>query len=559
VKKFLQCTALAMLTLGSFSLWATKATRGRGLDIPLSSNSELEKPTFGAADCKSDTKIALDTKNSNPIENFVLKEQTARDILTCVIPLGPGQHPVKVVGNSITVRQLFPDPWPGCNGTQPTGATDFILCYYKDDGSLVGSSVYTIDTRPSKIESSPEAFPDSVTFNMTVNKTGLQIQVCYGPGKAIDLSAALSNDKPCNAPYQIFGTTFNGDKPITITGLTKGTQYAFAFRVKGETAWQGISEATPQGVISALAFSNSQGAPGTSWSCDASKNLDPINGGTALLMILAGLLFAIRSKRMGSSRFLLLTIAAAAIAPAQAIAEVGDLSVGILGSPYLPNLDAERLPDGSTVTPMYWCMFASSGTKNRPILPFLGLEADAHVFDDFGSLQVGLGTGYTFVSGYAPLEDSISDVNPCGMPSASSVTLHMLQLRPQVTYVFNPYIKTVPLAPYARAAFVAHGYLFDLRDNPDKGGQIVGRNPIGFRFGYEVALGLMLLLDFFEPTASTQAQHWGSYKHSYLKAEVAMRDVTSFGSPGFNFSPKDIAFGSDLPLMFNFGLVVEFG
>jgi len=594
VKHTIQCTVLVMLALGSCSLSATKATstsssRGRGQQIFLTED-ESAKPTFGVADCNSTKQLNIGKKYANPIDFFYRKSQSVENNLDCPLTSATIAGELVPISNKfITVNQLFPSDktgkvtYPGCNSTPAGAPSDYMLCFYRDTGELIGSSEYTLDTAPTDILAEPTPYPNSVTFAFTVNKQSVQIEVCYGPNSnadkiEADLKAAAqaaaklgakAAAEPCTGNYSVYGTTFSSDKTGgTISGLTNKVQYAFAFRLKGETDWQGFVEATPEAVESALAFSDSAGAPGTSWSCHASKDAAPVSSATVMLTLLLALLGWMRCQvnpgmtNRRTSRFLpfmlIGLIAATVLTPTSANADLGDVNVAILGSPYLPNLDGEKKADGTLVKPMYLCFFGASGTQNRPILPFMGIEADAHLIDDFGSLQLGMGAGYTFVSGFAPVEGSITDANRCGEPSSSTVTLHMLQLRPQLTYIFDPYIDVVPLAPYIRGAFVAHGYLFNLNGKPDTGGEAVNRDPIGVRFGYEVAVGLMFLLDILDPTAASQARHLGAYKHSYLKAEVALRDVTSFGSPGFDFSPKDIAFGSSLPLMFNFGLVVEF-
>jgi len=108
---------------------------------------------------------------------------------------------------------------------------------------------------------------------------------------------------------------------------------------------------------------------------------------------------------------------------------------------------------------------------------------------------------------------------------------------PSSTYIFDPFIDVFPLAPYIRTALVGQGYIFT-HDGKDGGKTLM--KPNGFRFGYQLALGLMLMLDFLEPRAVVNARTAGLFEHVYLKGELSYMKIDSFGQPGLNFSPKDV-------------------
>ncbi|HXW60487.1 MAG TPA: hypothetical protein VEK06_03015, partial [Myxococcota bacterium] len=178
--------------------------------------------------------------------------------------------------------------------------------------------------------------------------------------------------------------------------------------------------------------------------------------------------------------------------------------------------------------------------------------------DAFGSLQLGLGVGYTFVRGKGLAYDANNAPDPNNPLSEAPLSLHLYQLRPQLTYLFDPFAHIVPFVPYVRGAFVAQGYSFRSggHQEPAVSHEGVLQKANGFRFGWLAAAGLMLRLDFLEPSAVRSARGAGFFNHVALKAELAYIKIDSFGRPGFIFSPKDVM-GSKWPLMWTFGLVFE--
>jgi hypothetical protein len=226
---------------------------------------------------------------------------------------------------------------------------------------------------------------------------------------------------------------------------------------------------------------------------------------------------------------------------------------------YRPALDSEKLSSGESIFPFYKNFFRrKTADKEGPINPLMGLEFDWHLWDDFGSLQLGVGLGYTFITGHALELDANNQPDDKKPISHAKVALHMYQIRPQLTYIFNPYVDYVPLVPYARAALIAHGYSFlELGKNVSEtnaDGKVI--KPNGIRFGYQAALGLMLRLDFLDRGAVRSARSGGLFDHIYLKSELSFTKIDGFGTKGFQFSPKDVM-GTGLPLMWTFGLVFE--
>jgi hypothetical protein len=226
---------------------------------------------------------------------------------------------------------------------------------------------------------------------------------------------------------------------------------------------------------------------------------------------------------------------------------LGRSTVSMSVGSYEPNIDAD------STFPVYGCFFKGA------TLPQLGGAADLHVWDGFGSLQLSVGLDVTQANGFAQPLDTAST---CQKPTTTAVQLTMASVRPGLTYRFDPLLDWVgiPLVPYGRVGFVGMGYLFS------KGGEVAKsdkQNPLGARLGAEGALGLMLALDFldgvdpFTPDATRRARADGVFDHTFIFVEGAVMDITTFGQPGFDLSPKDDFLKSGLPASFKVGLAVE--
>ncbi len=215
---------------------------------------------------------------------------------------------------------------------------------------------------------------------------------------------------------------------------------------------------------------------------------------------------------------------------------------------YKPNLDAD------SSFPVYACFFDDA------TLAQLSGGGDLHLWDGFGSLQLSVSVDIMQANGFAqPIAAGTS--GSCEKPTTTAVQLTMASVRPGLTYRFDPFLDWfgIPLVPYGRVGLVGTGYLFS-EDGEVAAGS---HNPIGARYGAEGALGLMLALDFldpidpFTPEATRRARANGVFDHTFVFIEGAVMDVTSFGEPGFDLSPKDDFVGSGLPATFRVGVAVE--
>ncbi|MEM7403306.1 MAG: hypothetical protein AAF310_04780, partial [Myxococcota bacterium] len=330
---------------------------------------------------------------------------------------------------------------------------------------------------------------------------------------------------------------------VTVGGLENSVEYEFRLQVKDKSgnlsAWSNTVKGTPTELLTALGEATWKRNPlGTHCSCFG------MGAPLWLLWAVYRLCMRRRGKRQHACNSLdralfgfVVVVAVGFVAANPAQAQPGQVSFGINGSPYKPDIDRKL------ATPVYSRFFSKSSSKG-PWLPMLGVEANIHLFDGYGSIQLGPALSYSWANGHARKEN--------GDRSQIPLQLHMYQIRPQLTYVFDPYVEVVHIAPYVRAGFITMGYIFTFDGGLDRHGQ----HPVGFVLGWDAAFGLLFLLDGIQPEVSTRAQATGVYRHVYLKTELSYAQIDNFGMGGPLLSPKGI-FGAPIPLMATFGLLIQ--
>lgn len=433
-----------------------------------------------------------------------------------------------------------------------------VLCIYQgeDEGKeLVAFVPYSYNTTKITLDKiyNKAAYNNELRFNIkyTPEKATIAgIQTCYA-----QRATATSIEGPtCPAGFSVKDTPIeesNKTFEVVIDGLQNRTEYIFKVRldINGSdySDWRGPYSAT---VIPA-AF------PLDGYDGDGSKlsfNCQQTSADSFLLLLLLAAI--VIARKFYKARMLLvlgfIIVNLSYVKNLQA-AEVGQMNFGIIGSMYRPDLDNETKSDGSKIFPFYKCFFCNkTGDAQGAINPLIGAEFDWYLLTNGGSLLLGLGTGYTYKSGRA-VELDTNDKPDCNKPiKNATVSLHMYQVRPQLTYLADYFVDYFPLFPYAKASLVAHGFNFRTRGEQAKSSG--GIKPNGFVFGWQAALGLMLRLDFLEPSAIADARAGGLFDQVYLKAELGYSDIRNFSNKGYNFSAKDIM-GSKLPLLWTFGLV----
>jgi hypothetical protein len=462
---------------------------------------------------------------------------------------------------SIPIRKFVPDS--ACSSDGSVG--NMAICIYEKDGDeLLAYSIYGYQTLRAKIGSIEKisASNGAISFKVRVSNTSgpFKVETCIVKTEAITDSENFKKDD-CPIENQKISTSID----VNIDGLENNEPYSFKVRLlephNPPGKWTEIYQETPIKVAFVLEAYDGKGSP-FQFGCSQS-------GSSSLLFITLAMmiLLMIRLKhhvsfkkylafvlKKTSGTSVIILVAGVIFFADKSHGDLGQMSFGLLGAMYRPDLDSEQVGQ-KEIFPFYRCYFKRNKLdKDGPINPLLGIEVDWHLWDEFGSLQLGLGLSYTYVTGQALRIDEENKPD-CDNPRENAkVSLHMYQLRPQLTYIFDPFVEYFPLAPYIRGSLIGHGYMFFQNQKGDySGGQV---KPYGFSFGYQAAIGAMLMLDFLEPSAVLAARGQGFFEHVYLKAELSYTKIDNFGQEGFQFSAKDIM-GSSWPLMWTFGLVFE--
>ncbi len=424
------------------------------------------------------------------------------------------------------------------------------LCAYNGT-NLAGRIDYSYDTTALKINLK-EAIGGYKQVTLTIDNGGKNVEnyeVCYEPRpigpQTKDKNIFLEEAADCIADTDGWPQKkiLSNSHPM-IGDIENGQPYAFIVRAidankKALSVWSNALIATPTEAYSFTDIYEGE-APPIQFDCSqsaTSASTMPLWGFLGLILL------GLRRKKAAQlpNKILLVFLVLAANS---ASAHLGQLNLSINGTPYLPNIDASQ--KAGAIAP-YQCMF------DNALRPLMGLDLDVHLVDDFGSLQIGAGVAYTYASGMA-----LAQANSCTAKSNSQVGMHLFHIKlPQLTYILSPWIKSVPIAPYIRAGLMAAGYVFTFQGKPDYDGTNQKNiKPIGITFGWEAAAGFMFLLDVFEPKSAGQARGMGTFNHTYLKAEVAYAPLNNFGRGGPDLSSAWP--NKNLPLMLNFGLVLEF-
>jgi len=163
------------------------------------------------------------------------------------------------------------------------------------------------------------------------------------------------------------------------------------------------------------------------------------------------------------------------------------------------------------------------GTDSRYLI---GLEVDwqALRIPFLGTLGPGFGWGMTKSSGRALLPDS------GGVRADQTTSLTIMPM--YVVAVLRADVVTretkIPLVPYAKAGLgYALWWVGDGDDAAETDDHVKGK---GASYGYQFALGGMLLLDFFDPRAAREADNSIGINNSYLFTEWYYSDLSGFGS-----------------------------
>jgi hypothetical protein len=181
--------------------------------------------------------------------------------------------------------------------------------------------------------------------------------------------------------------------------------------------------------------------------------------------------------------------------------------------PYLPNVDDEF----SNATPFE----DTFGNDNRYLL---GLEVDWQMLriPMFGTFGPGFGWGYTSISERAQLTDGTGFAD-----QETSLTLMPLYVVGVLRVDVIPRETKVPLVPYVKLGLGACPWWVGDGEQTARDDQgMIGRD---ISYGYQYALGAMLLLDFFDRGAALEIDNTVGVNNSYFFIEWYVSNLDGFG------------------------------
>ena len=303
----------------------------------------------------------------------------------CPATIQPGQMPTELPGCSIdtsvpsvsclTYRLLMPKTACSSENGEATPQNNYsYACLYVNGTTLIGLVRYKYDTTPNNISiSSFSAGNGRITIHINDLKSGKNdykpnYLVCYGTDKAA--IQKIKDDQAGDCRDQ--QTKESTSSPILITGLENDTTYYFTAKVPG-SQWDTVNSATPE---LSYGFGTAYNGAASPLSCTQTS----ATPASWILFLLLAIFLRRKTSPLAPFIFLLAT---------PLFADLGQLNVGITGTPYRPALDSSTKSDGATAFPFYKCML------NDKLAPLMGLEVDVHLLDGFGSLQVGMGVAYT--------------------------------------------------------------------------------------------------------------------------------------------------------------------
>ncbi len=205
--------------------------------------------------------------------------------------------------------------------------------------------------------------------------------------------------------------------------------------------------------------------------------------------------------------------------------------------PYWPQIDRGF----KTATP-----YADIFGKNKAVVLF-GFHLDYQLWQDFGSIAVGLGARIGWVNGGAL--DASGDVS-----ATDETSLNMAPLTASVVYRFD-WAKIhhgIPLVPYIKAGLTyTLWWVTDARDKVaaalDKDN--IPRQAWGGTWGFHAGGGLQIELDWMFPPMASELDTEAGVNNSYIFFEYAFHSVNDFGSSS-SFDLGDDTFSAGL--MFEF-------
>jgi hypothetical protein len=222
------------------------------------------------------------------------------------------------------------------------------------------------------------------------------------------------------------------------------------------------------------------------------------------------------------------------------------LTVEARFAPWQPDIDSEF---GGRATPFYDYFGYTEGDTRRVRDRLLGgVEVDwqALRLGSVMSLGLGVGVSYSAFGASAPITST-------GQDSGQESSVHFLPMYGVLVARVDVLARrtVVPLVLYAKGGVAVTHWWMMLGDDfarrsagspvaPDNGRDL-GRSARGFSYGWQLAAGAMLRLDFLEPRAQRSWDLEMGVNHSYLFAEYMV--VTDWNRPQLHVASNTWVFG----------------
>ena len=202
-----------------------------------------------------------------------------------------------------------------------------------------------------------------------------------------------------------------------------------------------------------------------------------------------------------------------------------DFELEINGTFFTPRIDDESGLSEATYSKIFG--------KDR--LWLFEAEFDYEIVDLWGPLGVGAGIGFGSVSGKGVYAES-------GEESKDSTSLSLLPLRLMAVYRFQ-YLdrRGIPLIPFVKAGL---GYTFWWSKGTDGSvSKIDGRKARGGKWGYNLAIGLALSLNFIDRTLARDADRLWGLNDTHILIQFVHATADNFGGSGFDLSRDSLHLG----------------
>ncbi len=224
-----------------------------------------------------------------------------------------------------------------------------------------------------------------------------------------------------------------------------------------------------------------------------------------------------------------LLLAAALLAAPAARAQERELeqkwgSVEFGAGPYIPNIDHK------VAGKPYDQVFGGSPA------PMFRLHVGKAIFTQVGTLEVGIKTGFWSKSGHA--------VTDAGTRTGDRASLNIVPTSATLTYRADFVWERVhvPLVPYGRVALERYNWWTTKENKWTK---------TGATNGWSASAGLVLILDWIDPTLAREADTDVGIAHTGLYFDVTKSKVDDFGSKkSWDMSEKKLFWSGGLLVIF---------